>query len=105
MLIKADSANRMIDQVKEIILNTKDHSATDGVRKIFNDIDCSFDGDFSQLLIGEKKIQMENTHVSWEIYKNNRIKFLESIIAKGHKNKQNLLDLIEYIKEAKNWMI
>jgi pantetheine-phosphate adenylyltransferase len=99
--LKLSSLNSdlIIQTAKKIILDTKTHSAKSGIEKIFNDIDCSvMDGDLSELLDWEKKIYKEYSYVGFEKYKKSRIEFLENVIAKGHKNKQNLIDLIEYIK-------
>jgi predicted metal-dependent HD superfamily phosphohydrolase len=81
-----------------MILDTKTHEATTNLSESFNYYDMSIvERDFDQLLEWENGIH-EEFKAYGEAYKEGRLKFLESILDKYPHNTENLLKLVEWVK-------
>ena len=95
-----DKSNPDILDVKQMILDTKTHEATTNLSESFNHYDMSIvERDFEQLLEWEKGIAFEYSGYGKDAYKEGRLKFLESLLDKYVDNTDNLLKLIEYVKQ------
>jgi pantetheine-phosphate adenylyltransferase len=91
--------NQDILDIKQMILDTKTHEATTPLSEKFNELDMNIvERDFNQLLEWEKGIR-EEYKAYGDMYKMGRIQFLESLLDKYPHNTENLLKLINYIKE------
>ena len=94
-----DKKNSDILDVKQMILDTKTHDSTTNLSESFNKYDMNIvERDFDQLLEWEKGISEEYSIYSKEEYKEGRIKFLESLLDKYTHNTENLLKLVEWVK-------
>lgn len=88
-----------IFDIKQMILDTKTHEATTSLSEKFNELDMNIvERDFNQLLEWEKGIH-EEYKVYGEMYKGGRLQFLESLLDKYPHNTENLLKLIDWVKE------
>jgi len=96
----SDKSNGDILEVRQMILDTKTHKATTNLSESFNKYDMNIvERDFDQLLEWENGIEFEYTpHYSKEQYKEGRLKFLESILNKYPHNTENLIRLVEWVK-------
>jgi pantetheine-phosphate adenylyltransferase len=95
-----DRDNIDIVEVKQAILDTKTHKATTKISEEFNNLDMNIvERDFDKLLEWENGIYEEYKIFGNEAYKDGRLKFLESLLDKYPHNTNNLLKLIEYVKE------
>jgi len=93
------NSDMIFNNVKDIIIDTKKHSAKKGVKKIFNDIDCSIlTRKFIDLVRWEEQIYEEYKFVGWDKYFENRMKFLKTILPKYKKNKVELNKLIQFLE-------
>ena len=93
-----DKSDRDMQEIKQIILDTKTHQATIQLSEKFNQLDMSIvERDFDQLLKWERGIK-EEFKVYGEKYKDGRLKFLESLLDKYPQNTENLLKLINWVK-------
>ncbi len=93
-----DKTNTDIQEIKQIILDTKTHNATTQISESFNNYDMNIvERDFDQLLEWEKGI-MEEYKAYGETYKEGRLKFLESLLDKYPQNTENLLKLVDWVK-------
>jgi predicted metal-dependent HD superfamily phosphohydrolase len=91
--------NQDILDIKQMILDTKTHEATTPLSEKFNELDMNIvERDFNQLLEWEKGIR-EEYKAYGDMYKMGRIQFLESLLDKYPHNTENLLKLINYVKE------
>jgi predicted metal-dependent HD superfamily phosphohydrolase len=91
--------NQDILDIKQMILDTKTHEATTPLSEKFNELDMNIvERDFNQLLEWEKGIR-EEYKAYGDMYKMGRIQFLESLLDKYPHNTENLLKLINYMKE------
>jgi predicted metal-dependent HD superfamily phosphohydrolase len=82
-----------------MILDTKSHNSTTNLSESFNNYDMNIvERDFEQLLEWEKGIEFEYSFCTKEQYKEGRLKFLESILDKYTHNTENLLKLVEWVK-------
>ncbi len=91
--------NQDILDIKQMILDTKTHEATTPLSEKFNELDMNIvERDFNQLLEWEKGIR-EEYKAYGDMYKMGRIQFLESLLDKYPHNTENLLKLIDYVKE------
>lgn len=91
--------NSDILEIKQIILDTKTHKSETKLSEAFNNYDMNIvERDFNQLLQWESGIHAEYKQVGTEKYKEGRLKFLESLLDKYPNNTENLLKLIEYVK-------
>ena len=94
-----DKKNSDILDVKQMILDTKTHNSTTNLSESFNNYDMNIvERDFDQLLEWERGISEEYSIYSKEEYKEGRLKFLESILDKYTHNTENLLKLVEWVK-------
>lgn len=94
-----DKSNSDILDVKQMILDTKTHNSTTNLSELFNKFDMSIvERDFDQLLEWENGISEEFSVFPKEQYKEGRIKFLKSVMDSYPNNTENLLKLIEWVK-------
>ncbi len=94
-----DKKNSDILDVKQMILDTKTHDSTTNLSESFNKYDMNIvERDFDQLLEWEKGISEEYSIYPKEEYKEGRLKFLESLLDKYTHNTENLLKLVEWVK-------
>ena len=95
-----DKSNEDILEIKQMILDTNTHQANTLLSESFNYYDMSVvERDFDQLLEWETGIHEEYKGYGNEAYKNGRLKFLESLLDKYPNNTENLLKLVEWVKE------
>lgn len=90
-----------ISQVVNIIRDTKTHTPSTKLSKIFCDFDLAglLEGDFENMLIGEKKIFLEFQKFDYSDYKKGRIDFLKSFLEKHPGiNEANIKALINYVQ-------
>ncbi len=81
-----------------MIIDTKEHKSDDTLSKMFNHFDMNIvERDFEQLLEWEMGIR-EEYKASGDVYKTSRLLFLENILDKYPNNTENLLNLIEWVK-------
>ena len=94
-----DKKNSDILDVKQMILDTKTHNSTTNLSESFNNYDMNIvERDFDQLLEWENGISEEFSVYLKEEYKLGRLKFLESLLDKYTHNTENLLKLIDWVK-------
>ena len=92
-----DKLNPDILEIKQMILDTKNHQSMNKLSEAFNKFDMNIiERDYDKLLEWERGIYRENK--SSDQYKENRLKFLESLLDRYTSNTENLLKLIEYVK-------
>ena len=93
-----DKSNSHIQEVKQMILDTKTHTATTPLSEKFNKLDMSIvESDFEKLIAWEEGI-FEEFKAYVDSYKEGRLKFLESLLDKYPNNTDNLLKLIDFVK-------
>lgn len=93
------SKNQDIEDIKNAILETKTHTSTSKLSSIFNEFDMKIlERGYNDLLEWEKGIYEEFKGYGSDVYKQGRIKFLESVIDKYPRNSGNLSELIKYVK-------
>ncbi len=93
-----DKSNPDVLEVKQMILDTKTHESTTNLSESFNHYDMSIvERDFDQLLEWENGIH-EEFKAYGESYKEGRLKFLESLLDKYPHNTENLLKLVDWVK-------
>jgi pantetheine-phosphate adenylyltransferase len=94
-----DKTNSDILDIKQMILDTKTHNSTTNLSESFNNYDMNIvERDFDQLLEWENGISEEFSVYPKEEYKLGRLKFLESLLDKYTNNTENLLKLIDWVK-------
>ena len=94
-----DKKNSDILDVKQMILDTKTHNSTTNLSESFNKYDMNIvERDFDQLLEWERGISEEYSIYPKEEYKMGRLKFLESLLDKYTHNTENLLKLVDWVK-------
>jgi len=94
-----DKENKDNQDIKQMILDTKTHKANIPLSETFNKFDMSIvERDFNQLLEWENGIHSEFQPYG-DLYKEGRLKFLESLLDKYPNNTENLLKLIDWVKE------
>ncbi len=94
-----DKTNSDILDVKQMILDTKTHNSTTNLSESFNNYDMNIvERDFEQLLEWENGISEEFSVYPKEEYKLGRLRFLESLLDKYTHNTENLLKLIDWVK-------
>lgn len=92
-----DKSNSDIQEIKQMILDTKTHKASTRLSESFNNYDMNIvERDFNQLLEWEMGISEE--YKNNDSYKEGRLKFLESLLDKYPNNTENLLKLIDWVK-------
>lgn len=93
-----DKSGKDIQEIKQMILDTKTHEATTQLSEKFNQLDMNIcERDFDQLLEWEEGIR-EEYKVFGDKYKVGRLQFLESLLDKYPNNTHNLLKLIDWVK-------
>jgi pantetheine-phosphate adenylyltransferase len=94
-----DKSNQDIKDIYQMILDTKNHVATTNLSESFNNYDMNIvERDFNKLLEWENGIFNEYKFYG-DLYKEGRLKFLESLLDKYLNNTENLLRLIDWVKE------
>jgi predicted metal-dependent HD superfamily phosphohydrolase len=94
-----DKTNPDLLDINKMILDTKTHQATTKLSESFNHYDMNIvERDFDQLLEWENGIFNEYKAYG-EAYKEGRLKFLESLLDKYPNNTENLLKLVDWVKE------
>ena len=90
--------NKDILDIKQIILDTATHKATTKLSETFNKYDMNIiERDYESLLKWENGIAFEYS-IFGDRYKSGRLAFLESLMDKYTLNSDNLLKLIDYVK-------
>lgn len=85
--------------IKEAILDTKTHASSTPLSESFNKYDMNIvERDFDQLLDWETGIHEEYSVYGNDAYKAGRLKFLESLLDKYPTNSDNLMKLIDWVK-------
>jgi len=93
-----DKNNPDILEVKQMILDTKNHIPNTPLSEIFNSFDMKIvERDYDKLLEWEQGIYNEFASYG-DLYKKGRIAFLEKMLDKYPHNTHNLLKLIDYVK-------
>jgi len=89
-----------IDDVSMMIMDTKYRvKPNDSLSSIFWEIDNSIlDSNINKLIEYEHQIFKEYQWVSYDVYKENRIKFLESSLGRNEQSDRNIKELIEYVR-------
>jgi predicted metal-dependent HD superfamily phosphohydrolase len=94
-----DNTNDDVLDIKQMILDTKSHNSTTNLSESFNNYDMNIvERDFEQLLEWEKGIEFEYSFHTKEKYKEVRLKFLESLLDKYTHNTENLIKLVDWVK-------
>lgn len=96
-----DKKSKDISEVKQAILDTKSHLADTQLSETFNKYDMNIvERDFDSLVKWEEGISSEYVpNYGRDNYKIGRITFLESLLDKYPQNSENLLKLIDWVKE------
>lgn len=90
-------------EIKQMILDTKNHVASTPLSSKFIKYDLSVcEKKVEDLLEWERSIREEYISVNESIYKQERLKFLESMVDRFPNNMDNLLDLINWVKTNYN---
>lgn len=94
-----DKDNPDILEIKQAILDTKTHQATNTLSEKFNKLDMSIvEKDYDDLVKWEEGIYQE-FKFHGKKYKEGRLQFLESLLDKYPHNTENLLKLIKLVKK------
>ncbi len=89
-----------VDEIKQAILDTKSHTPTNFISRIFSDLDMSIvEGNYDELLEWESGIYNEFKMVGNDMYKSGRLSFLSSLLTKYPHNSTNLNKLIDWVVE------
>ena len=92
--------NEDTKEIYKMILDTKSHDSDTKISIIFNNFDMNIvDRDFDKLLEWERGIYQEFKKYGKTVYKKHRLIFLESLLDKHISNIDNILKLIEYVKD------
>jgi predicted metal-dependent HD superfamily phosphohydrolase len=95
----ADKSNLDLLEVKQMILDTKTHQPNTKLSESFINYDMNIvERGFEDLLQWENGIREEYKAYGKE-YKEGRLKFLESLLDKYPNNTENLLKLVDWVKE------
>lgn len=87
------------EEIKQIILDTKDHKPTTKLSEVFIKYDMNIvTSSYDKLLEWECGIYNEFSKIDLCVYKNGRLKFLKSLLVDYKDNENNLNKLIEYVK-------
>jgi len=94
-----EKTNPDILEIRDAILDTKEHKSATPLAESFNEFDMNVvERDFEQLLHWERGIHNEYASFGNDMYKQGRLKFLESLLDKYPNNTDNLLQLIDWVK-------
>ncbi len=95
---KCSESNPDVLEVKQMILDTKTHEGSTTLSKLFSRMDMSIvQSDVETLLEWEEGISKEYA-VFGDLYKPNRLAFLEKMMNEYPMNSTNLLKLIEHVE-------
>jgi predicted metal-dependent HD superfamily phosphohydrolase len=95
--LKKDDAD--IIDIRKMILDTKTHVSNTKLSESFNKFDMNIvERDFESLLEWESGIYAEYASYGKKDYQSGRLKFLESLLDKYVDNTDNLLKLIDWVK-------
>jgi predicted metal-dependent HD superfamily phosphohydrolase len=87
-----------IYEIYDMILATKTHESESDLSKIFNDMDMDIvTRNFDELMVWEEEIREEYGVYTDEEYREGILTFLRSLINKYPQNKENLLNLIDWV--------
>lgn len=93
-----DKKNEDILEIYDAIIDTKNHDSDTELAEVFNQFDMNIvERNFDELLEWENGIY-EEFKIVGDIYKENRLLFLESLLDKYPNNTENLLNLINWVK-------
>ena len=96
----SEKSNPDLLEVKQMILDTKTHEATTDLSELFNHFDMKVvEMDYEKLLEWERGIHDEYQSYG-DLYKHGRLQFLETLLDKCPHNTDNLLKLIQYVKNT-----
>jgi pantetheine-phosphate adenylyltransferase len=95
-----DKSNKDILEIRDAILDTKHHLSASPLAETFNRFDMNvIERDFDHLMKWEEGISAEYVpFYGEEMYKEGRLKFLESLLDKYPTNMENLIRLIDVVK-------
>lgn len=93
-----DKNDKDILEINQMILDTKTHKSNTMLSEVFNSLDMNIvERDFDSLMEWEDGIYNEYKSFG-TAYKDGRLKFLESILDKYPNNTENLLKLVDWVK-------
>lgn len=93
-----DKNDSDIQEIKQMIIDTKNHQSATPLSRYFIRYDMSIvERDFDKLLEWEKGIYEEYKSYG-DSYKEGRLKFLESLLDRYPHNTENLLKLVDWVK-------
>lgn len=94
-----DKSNPDVLKIKQMIIDTKSHKPSSRLSNIFISFDMNIvERNYEDLLEWENGISQEYSEYDNKDYKEGRIKFLESLLDKYIDNTDNLIKLIDYVK-------
>jgi predicted metal-dependent HD superfamily phosphohydrolase len=94
-----EKSNKDILDIRDAILDTKEHKSSTPLAEKFNKLDMNIvERDFDQLLGWERGIHEEYKVYGDDMYKVGRLQFLESLLDKYPMNSDNLMKLIDWVK-------
>lgn len=92
--------NPNIHDIKQAILDTKHHQSKQPFSKLFNQLDMDIvTRPFEELLEWEKGCYEEYKVYGETLYKHGRLEFLKTLPKQYPQNKENLKQLIEWVKK------
>lgn len=97
----SDKNDADIQDINQMILDTKTHQSNSKLSESFNYYDMNIvERDFNQLLKWEEGIHEEYSAYGNHAYKVGRLQFLESLLDKYPTNSENLIKLIEWVRNT-----
>jgi len=102
LFLKFCSEKHDIDvvEIRQMILDTKNHVASTPLSEKFISYDMNIcQRGINELLDWEKNLRKEYSDIDTGVYKKHRLIFLEGLVDKYPKNMDNLLDLINWVKD------
>ena len=94
-----NKSNLDIQEIKQIIIDTKTHQSNSRLSEAFNRFDMNIvERNFDELLEWEKGISLEYSSYDKDTYKSGRLKFLESVMDKFPNNTVNLIKLVDWVR-------
>jgi predicted metal-dependent HD superfamily phosphohydrolase len=89
-----------IVEIRQMILDTKNHRASTSLSEKFISYDMNIcQREINELIDWEKNLRQEYSEIENGVYKKQRLFFLESVVDKYPENMDNLLDLINWVKD------
>lgn len=87
-------------EIRQMILDTKNHIPSTPLSEKFISYDVKiFQRELNELIDWEKNFRKEYSNLEQNVYKKQRLIFLESAVDKYPENMDNLLDLINWVKD------